>query len=256
MEKYLTLNYYTSLFTRINYKEYIISLCWAILIAFTFRSLVIEPYRIPSSSMVPTLLVGDYLFASKYAYGYSRYSFPFGLPLFTGRVFEDGNEPKRGDIIIFKSTTTSENLIKRLVGLPGDKIQLINKVIHINGTPVPRELNPAHFDLQICEDKIAPCEVYTETLPNGVSYNILQSGRDDKPEYTNTTTIYEVPEGHYFFMGDNRNNSRDSRFLADLGYVPAENLIARADVLVWSRDFSLLKFMTSLESGRALKTIK
>ncbi len=254
MGKYLTLQYYTSLIGNIDYMEYFKSLCWAIVIAFTFRSLVIEPYHIPSSSMVPSLMVGDYLFASKYSLGYSRYSFPFGLPLFKGRIFK--GEPKRGDIIIFESPTPSNYpLIKRLIGLPGDKIQLINRIIYINGQPVSREHKGKYDDPHVCEERAEQCDMYTETLPNGVSYNILQADLDEKPEFTNTTSVYQVPEGHYFFMGDNRNNSRDSRFLKEVGYVPAENLIARADLLVWSRDFSFVKFITSLESGRALKTI-
>ncbi|TYC63521.1 signal peptidase I [Rhodobacterales bacterium] len=201
----------------------------AILLAVIVRTFLFQPFNIPSGSMKDTLLIGDYLFVSKYSYGYSRYSFPFGLPPFSGRFF--ASEPERGDVAVFKlPKDTSIDYIKRVIGLPGDKIQVIDGVLHINGTAVKRERTDDYIE-QSPNGMVRRVPRYKETLPNGVSYDTLDlttSGSVDN------TDVYEVPEGHYFMMGDNRDNSVDSRFLDRVGYVPFENFIGRAEILFFS----------------------
>jgi len=233
----------------INYYEYVKSFIFAIVLAVLFRSFLIEPYSIPSGSMHPTLLEGDYIFSTKYSYGYSRYSFPFGLNIFSDRLFK--SQPERGDIIIFRGTRGGLTYIKRLIGLPGDKIQLINKVLYINGKAIPQVYKGTYDNYTMCAYEATACNMYMETLPNGVSYTILQANTDDKPEYTDTTMVYEVPPQHYFFMGDNRSNSIDSRFLKrEIAYVPEVNLIARPKYLVLTTDFN------RLAQGRFFKEIQ
>jgi len=201
---------------------------YAVLIAMVVRTFAYEPFNIPSKSMVPTLLVGDYLFVSKLSYGYSRYSLPFGLPLFDGRIF--AAQPERGDVIVFKLPSDNKtDYIKRVVGLPGDTIQVIAGVLHINGQPVERRRIEDYVD----PDSGRSYLQYIETLPNGVGHRILEES--DHAALDNTPP-YRVPDGHYFMMGDNRDNSLDSR--AAVGFVPAENLIGRADILFFSTDGS------------------
>jgi signal peptidase I len=206
---------------------------YAILIAVIIRTVAYEPFNIPSGSMKPTLLVGDYLFVSKFAYGYSNYSLGFGtnLNLFDGRLF--GAEPERGDVVVFrKPTETSIDFIKRLVGLPGDTIQVISGVLHINGEAAPLEPMEPFLD-EGCSGITAAVPQFRETLPNGVDHAIL----DAVPNYRlDDTEAYVVPEGHYFMMGDNRDRSNDSRVLHAVGFVPAENLIGRAEFLFFSVD--------------------
>lgn len=201
----------------------------ALLIAFVLRTFLFQPFNIPSGSMKDTLLVGDYVFVSKYAYGFSRYSFPFGFPPFSGRIL--GSEPTRGDVIVFKlPRDNSTDYIKRLVGLPGDRIQVQEGVLYINGTAVPRVKIDDFID---DEDPDNPVRIarYRETLPNGVSYEVL----DQTPfGALDNTQEYVVPPGHYFFMGDNRDNSLDSRVQSAVGYVPYENLVGRAEVIFFS----------------------
>lgn len=203
----------------------------ALLIALVIRTLLFQPFNIPSGSMKDTLLIGDYLFVSKFSYGYSRFSIPLSPNLFSGRIM--GSEPTRGDVVVFKLPKDNEtDYIKRVVGLPGDAIQMINGVLHINGTPVKRER------LQdVMEDdgsgRVVPVKVYRETLPNGVSYETLDL--TDNGFYDNTP-VYNVPAGHYFMMGDNRDNSADSRVLSQVGYVPYENLIGKAQIIFFSID--------------------
>lgn len=203
----------------------------ALLIALVIRTFLFQPFNIPSGSMKDTLLIGDYLFVSKFSYGYSRFSMPLSPNLFSGRIF--GSEPTRGDVVVFKLPKDNEtDYIKRVVGLPGDAIQMINGVLHINGTPVKRER------LQdVMEDdgsgRVVPVKVYRETLPNGVSYETLDL--TDNGFYDNTP-VYNVPAGHYFMMGDNRDNSADSRVLSQVGYVPYENLIGKAQIIFFSID--------------------
>lgn len=208
--------------------ETIRTVVYAVLIALLVRTFAYEPFNIPSKSMVPTLLVGDYLFVSKLSYGYSRYSLPFGLRLFDGRIWE--SQPERGDVAVFKlPTDNSTDYIKRVIGLPGDTVQVIDGLLHINGEPVKRERIADYVD----PDTKAVLMQYIETLPNGAQHRILEAG-DDRA--FDQTPPFRVPEGHYFMMGDNRDNSADSR--AGVGFVPAENLIGRAEVLFFSTDGS------------------
>lgn len=204
-------------------------LLWAVLLALVIRSVAFEPYNIPSSSMVPTLLVGDYLFVTKYDYGYSRHSFPFSLPIIPSeRIFEKA--PERGDVVVFKVPTDNRtDYIKRVIGLPGDKIQVRNGRLFINGEIVPRE-KIAEEDWVIEKEGLVHYTKYEETLPNGVKHFIYERS-DDK--MTDDTDIFFVPEGHYFMMGDNRDNSYDSRFF---GFVPAENLEGKARFIFYSNN--------------------
>ncbi|MBN7763930.1 signal peptidase I [Nitratireductor aquimarinus] len=199
----------------------------ALILALVIRTFFFQPFSIPSGSMRPTLLEGDYLFVTKWAYGYSRHSLPFSPPLFSGRIW--ASEPERGDVVVFKfPPNPSIDYIKRVVGLPGDKIQMRDGVLFINDEPVQREKLGQITDPDITEmDR--PVDVYRETLPNGVSYETLdltENGVGDN------TREFVVPEGHYFMMGDNRDNSADSRF--SVGFVPAENLVGRANVIFFS----------------------
>jgi signal peptidase I len=199
---------------------------YAVLIALVIRTFAYEPFNIPSGSMKPTLLIGDYLFVSKFSYGYSRYSFPFSPPLFDGRIF--GAMPERGDVAVFrKPTGDHEDYIKRIVGLPGDTIQVIGGILHINGVAVQRRQIEDFVDST--GDKYFQ---YIETLPNGVEHHILE--KSDGFAYDNTEP-FVVPEGHFFAMGDNRDNSRDSR-TSEVGFVPMENLVGRAEFLFLSAD--------------------
>ena len=165
--------------------------------------------------MKSTLLIGDYLFVSKYSYGYSRYSLPFGLPLFSGRIL--ASEPTRGDIVVFKlPRDPSIDYIKRVIGLPGDKIQMIGGQLYINGNAIPHKRIEDFIDTDEQGHKTR-VERFRETLPNGVSYTTLNLTDNN---YLDNTPVYEVPAGHYFMMGDNRDNSSDSRVLSNVGYVP------------------------------------
>ncbi len=201
----------------------------ALIIALVIRTFLFQPFNIPSGSMKETLLVGDYLFVSKYSYGYSHYSLPFSPPLFPGRVW--AAQPNRGDVVVFRlPKDDSTDYIKRVIGLPGDRIQMIDGVLHINGEPVKRE-RVADFLTNDANGNIRRSTRYLETLPNGRSHYILEVN-DSNPH--DNTQVYRVPEGHYFAMGDNRDRSRDSRFLDGVGFVPRENLIGRAEFLFFS----------------------
>jgi signal peptidase I len=201
----------------------------ALLIALVIRTFLFQPFNIPSGSMKATLLVGDYLFVSKYTYGYSQYSFPFGIIPFSGRIF--ASQPQRGDIVVFKlPKDNSTDYIKRVIGLPGDKIQMVDGVLHINGKAIKRE-RVADWVSHDPEGRGQPIKRWRETLPNGVSYYTLDLV--DNGFYDNTP-VYEVPANHYFMMGDNRDNSTDSRILSAVGYVPFENLEGKAQMLFFS----------------------
>jgi len=201
----------------------------ALLIAVVFRTFLFQPFNIPSGSMKETLLVGDFLFVSKFSYGYTHFSLPFSPPLFSGRIW--GSEPKRGDIVVFRlPKDDSVDYIKRVIGLPNDKIQMIGGVLHINGKPVERE-RVEDFVETDAEGTTTRAKRWRETLPNGVSYTTLNLV--DNSFYSNTP-VYEVPPGHYFMMGDNRDNSQDSRVMSAVGYVPLENIIGRAQFIFFS----------------------
>jgi signal peptidase I len=222
----------------------------AIALAVLFRSFLYEPFHIPSGSMKDTLLVGDFIFVSKYSYGYSRYSFPLGLPLFEGRI--GGNrEPERGDIIVFRLPRNPHiDYIKRLIGMPGDTIQMKKGTLYLNGKAIPKERVEDFVEHQPGNvNRIRHVPKFRETLPNGVSYFVL----DEYDDYdADDTDVYTVPEGHYFFMGDNRDNSIDSRFLDDVGYVPMENIVGPARIVAISVEEgeSLLAFWKWGESLR------
>ncbi len=222
----------------------------ALAIAFFVRLFLFQPFNIPSASMYPTLEIGDYLFVSKLSYGYGKYSFNFQFSGFSSQPiiqccsFVDfpgrkiwADLPKRGDVAVFKYTQdTSIDYIKRVIGLPGDHIQMKDGVLFINNEAVKKEriedyVDPNH-DATHSDDPTAPTVIpqYRETLPNGVSYNVLDLG----PTSVDNTEEYVVPEGHYFMMGDNRDNSADSRFLNGVGYVPIENFVGKADVIFFS----------------------
>lgn len=199
------------------------TIVYAVLIALFVRTFAYEPFNIPSGSMLPTLLVGDYLFVSKFSYGYSRHSLPLSLPLIPGRVLV--TEPERGDVAVFKLPTDGKtDYIKRIVGLPGDEIQMRAGRLYINGTVVERTR------VEDVDGEIR----YIETLPGGRQHYIIESS-GDHGQFDNTR-LFKVPPRHYFAMGDNRDNSLDSR--ASVGFIPVENLIGRAEFLFFSVDGS------------------
>jgi signal peptidase I len=217
-----------------GFSETVKTVIYAVLIALAVRTVAFEPFNIPSKSMVPTLLVGDYLFVAKYSYGYSRHSLPFSLHLFDGRLFF--HEPQRGDVAVFKVPSDNRtDYIKRLIGLPGDHIQVIHRVLYINGQAVTRQAVEDYAD----RDPRTGSQLHTqliETLPNGRSHLIIEDPGPEGP--ADNTPEYVVPAHHYFMMGDNRDNSQDSRYLGAVGYVPEENLVGRAEIIFFSADSS------------------
>lgn len=211
--------------------ETVRTIIYALLIAGVVRTFLFQPFNIPSGSMIPTLLVGDYLFVSKFSYGYSRYSFPFGMGFFSGRIF--GSEPKRGDVAVFRHPPTNrDDFIKRLVGMPGDRVQIINGVLHINGQSVTRRRIEDHV-LRDFQGNVRRVPQFEESLPNGRTY-VIREGQSDRGPADNTRE-FVVPPGNYFAMGDNRDDSNDSR---SWGFVPRQNLIGRAEIIFFSTDGS------------------
>ena len=243
-----------------------------LLIAWVIRSLVFAPFNIPSGSMLPALFIGDYVLVAKWPYGYSRYSFPWSFPAFEGRIFD--RLPKRGDVVVFRVPGREDDYIKRVVGLPGDTIAIRDGMLIINGQPVPRQAEGT-FAMPVSPN--SPCRVvagatqmmgrtqsgepaclypvYRETLPGGRSYRVIDQVENPRADDVAPTT---VPAGHLFLMGDNRDDSLDSRYsIAEggIGFVPTENLIGRATTLFWSTDGSVdyvrpWTWFTALRSDR------
>lgn len=209
-----------------SWLETVKTVVYALLIALVIRTFLFQPFNIPSGSMENTLLIGDYLFVEKYAYGYSRYSFPFGLMPIPGRIF--GRDPDRGDVVVFKlPRDPSTDYIKRVIGLPGDRIQMINDRLYINDHVVPEQRVADYVENIDGFEHHVPR--YKETLPNGEIHYILDRDPDGPAD---NTDVFVVPPGHYFMMGDNRDNSDDSR--AGVGYVPAANLVGKAEFIFFS----------------------
>ena len=243
--------------------DVVVTALWAVALALVIRTFAFEPFRIPSGSMLPGLWVGDYLFVSKYSYGYSRYAFPFGASTspwnpfqFEGRLLPGA--PERGDVAVFRQPINPKiDYIKRVIGLPGDRIQMIEGLLHINGEPIKRERIEDFIENEE-GGRTTRVKRWRETLPNGVSYTTLDL--IDNGFYDNTQD-YVVPAGHYFMMGDNRDDSTDSRTLAAVGYVPAQNLIGRAEFLFFSTDGSaeiweVWKWPFAIRYGRLLMGVR
>jgi signal peptidase I len=217
-------------------KDYFLIPFYALLVAVVFRSFLFDNFHIPSGSMKNTLLIGDKITVSMYSYGYSRYSVPFGIIPFEGRIFEKNN-PQRGDIVVFKyPVDRSTNYVKRLIGLPGDKIRVLQGNLYINGVQMKREFvqtvkdDEIGFEIELSE--------FTETLPEGKSYNILKYYLKGEG-YADNTKEFTVPEKHYFFMGDNRDFSKDSRF-PEVGFVQEDLILGRVERILISSPSSLL----------------
>ena len=242
---------------KINLKDTIIdnlkTLIYALIIAVLLRSLFFQPFYIPSSSMEPTLLVGDRLFVSKYTYGYSKHSFPFSPSIYNNRVFY--KVPQRGDLVVFKTPSDNRtDYIKRLIGLPGDSIQFISGDIYLNKKQITKKEIYNKKSIR-CGNINLPVNVYEETLPNGVKYKAVYS----KIGTLQNSDEYIVPKDHFFLLGDNRDCSKDSRFLSEVGYVNSLNLVGKAEIIFFSNDTiksSFLKFWNWRESLRINRTFK
>ena len=229
---------------------------YALIIAVVIRSLFYQPFYIPSSSMEPTLLIGDRIFVSKYAYGYSKHSFPFSPPLFKKRLFE--KKPNYGDLVVFKTPADNRtDYIKRLIGMPGDTIQFQNGNFLLNNKLVPRTKIDVKYKIR-CGPYPFEVNAYTETLPNGKEYIAVYK----KEGSMQNTDVYTVPPKYFFFLGDNRDCSKDSRYLSSVGYVSNENLVGNARMIFFSNDTisaSILKFWNwnrSLRIRRFFKLLK
>jgi len=243
-------------------ENFFLSLFWIILIALIFRAFLFQSYNIPSGSMLKNLLVGDYIFVSKYAYGYSKHSLPFSIPIIPKRIFS--SEPLRGDVVVFKLPSDGRtDYIKRVIGMPGDKIQILNGEVFINNEKLSYKEVGTYDDNNLInrKRKSLGCrneqlKVIEETLPNGKKYNILDSRQ---PSYADNTGVYNVPKDHFFVMGDNRDNSQDSRYIKSVGFIPFDNLVGRAELIFFSwnwRKIGQTNCKTSLEWERILKRIK
>ena len=237
------------------FEENIRTLFYALIIAIFIRSIFIQPFYIPSSSMEPNLLVGDRLFVTKYSYGYSKHSFPFSPPIFKGRIFF--SEPQRGDVVVFKTPADNRtDYIKRLIGLPGDKIQFIDSNLYINNAEIFKS-KIKNFDSIYCGKKSIDVHKFEEELSNGKKYQTVYLRSNN---FINTD-VFIVPPKHYFFLGDNRDCSKDSRFLSSVGYVHQNNLVGKAQFIFFSSDrsiasiFAFWKWNKSLRLDRFFKKI-
>ena len=240
-------------------KEFLIdnikTLIYALIIAIIIRSLLIQPFYIPSSSMEPNLLVGDRLFVTKYSYGYSKHSFPFSPPILDKRLFF--SDPKRGDVVVFKTPADNRtDYIKRLIGLPGDQIQFIDTNLYLNNSEIMKS-KISSDDKIFCGSKSINVFTFEEILPNRKKFETVYLKKDT---LTNSDT-FVVPEDHYFFLGDNRDCSKDSRFLSSVGYVHKNNLVGKAQFIFFSSDksigniFEFWKWNKSIRSDRFFKKI-
>jgi len=235
--------------------ENIKTIFYALVIAIIIRSLLIQPFYIPSSSMEPTLLVGDRLFVTKYSYGYSKHSFPFSPAIINGRIFS--SLPKKGDVIVFKTPTDNRtDYIKRLIGLPGDSIQFISGDIFLNNNQILKS-RISKTDAIYCGKQTIEVNTYEEKLPNGKTHNTVYL----KNYSFQNSDVFNVPEKHYFFLGDNRDCSKDSRYLTSVGYVHEDNLVGKAQFIFFSSDFrigsifSFWKWHKTVRFNRFLKKI-
>jgi signal peptidase I len=238
-----------------TWDETIRSFLFAVAIALVFRSVAYEPFHIPSGSMLSTLYEGDYIFVSKYSYGYSRFSFPLGLPLFKGRLLE--STPQRGEVVVFRlPKNTHIDYIKRVIGLPGDRIQMKRDRLYINGQLV-EQTRRGEVTLPAQDGELRAIPRYEEVLPGGKHHIVL----DELPNGpADNTDVYTVPEGHYFMMGDNRDNSQDSRYQYEVGFVPLENIVGRAEMILLSYDTSVplwkvWEWPSAFRAGRWFKNI-
>ena len=229
---------------------------YALIIAFVIRSIFFQPFYIPSSSMEPTLLIGDRIFVSKYSYGYSKHSFPFSLPIFENRIFE--NSPDYGDLVVFKTPSDNRtDYIKRLIGMPGDTIQFIEGEIYLNEKKISRKKIKENYKIR-CGSLNLSVNAFQETLPNGKKLIAVYK----KEGTMKNTDKYKVPNENYFFLGDNRDCSRDSRYLSSVGYVKKNNLVGKAKIIFFSNDTvsgSFLKiwnWKNSLRIKRFFKILK
>ena len=236
--------------------ENIKTLLYALIIALIIRSFIVQPFYIPSSSMEPNLLIGDRLFVTKYSYGYSKHSMPFSPNIFSERLF--GDTPKRGDVIVFKTPSDNRtDYIKRLIGLPGDTIQIIDGLLYLNEKKIKR-FKIDYLKTVYCGNEIVSVDTYEEELPNGTKYIAVYH----KDFTMKKTDKFIVPNDNYFFMGDNRDCSKDSRFLGSVGYVKFENLVGKARTIFFSNDknkgniFKFWKWNDSFRTERFFKTIK
>ena len=235
--------------------ENIKTLFYALIIAIIIRSLFVQPFYIPSSSMEPNLLVGDRIFVTKYSYGYSKHSFPFSPPVFDRKVFE--SDPMRGDVIVFKTPADNRtDYIKRLIGLPGDQVQFIDSNLFINNSEILKS-RVSKSDKIYCGKKNIEVFTFDEILPNKKRYKSVYL----KDYSFQNSDVFTVPEDHYFFLGDNRDCSKDSRFLTSVGYVHKNNIIGKAQFIFFSSDksigsiFSFWKWNKSIRVDRFFKKI-
>ena len=235
--------------------ENIKTLFYALIIAIIIRSLLIQPFYIPSSSMEPNLLVGDRIFVTKYSYGYSKHSFPFSPPIFNGRLIN--SKPSRGDVVVFKTPADNRtDYIKRLIGLPGDVIQFVDSNLYLNSNEVLKSKLSSN-DIIFCGKKKIKVFTFQELLPNQKKYNTVYL-----QDYSfQNSDPFKVPDNHYFFLGDNRDCSKDSRFLTSVGYVHEDNLVGKAQFIFFSSDksigniFEFWKWNKSIRSDRFFKKI-